>query len=303
MLLLTGLTSCAEGELELTPEMEEFIEEQLAGLKGEQGEAGSQGIRGVQGEQGLQGVAGAKGSTGAKGATGATGPAGEQGEQGERGPGGAGSKGATGATGPQGPAGEDGEDYDPQALLDLQALIAALEERVAALELVPFVPPTIDGVIGAGEWDGATNFGLAKDGVSTYTAYVTNDSEFMYVAFDYVTFNGWVSFNTYKESTFVPETINAPTVASYSPCWDKIEADEFGEFTFDGWSREDPTTRYTYAEDTATEMKVPLAELGLAPGDTIKAMFMVHESPNSYLYPAEDADAFDPNTYATITLD
>lgn len=262
------------------------------GATGPQGPEGPVGPQGIQGEQGATGPAGVKGAEGDQGATGPAGAKGEQGIQGEQGPAGAsGAKGATGATGPRGPAGPAGSDADCG---DLQAQIDSLEKRISILEL------TIDGVLGIDEWDWATSFNLGLDG---YTVYVANDNEFMYIAFDYVTINGWVSFNTYKVGTFIPETINAPCIASYSPCWDKIEADEFGEFTFDGWSREDPTTRYTYAEDTATEMRVPLAELGLAPGDTIQVMFMVHESPNSYLYPVEGADAFDPDTYATITLE
>lgn len=112
--LVLPMTGCGEGELILTPEMEEFIEEQLAGLKGEQGEPGPQGIQGVQGPKGEQGEPGLKGSTGAKGATGATGATGstgEQGIQGEQGP--RGSSGARGAAGPQGEPGENGEQGIP----------------------------------------------------------------------------------------------------------------------------------------------------------------------------------------------
>ena len=155
---------------------------------------------------------------------------------------------------------------------------------------------TIDGVISAGEWDGATKFSL-----NTYTAYITNDWEFMYVAFDHVTVNGFVSFNTYKTGAFTPEEITAPCVASYGPCWDTIiDVDDDG-FEWSEWSREDSTTRYIYSENTATEIKVPLTELRLAPGDDIKTLFVLVDHPDSYVYP-EGASAIDPNTYATYTL-
>ena len=109
--LVIPATGCGE-ELELTPEMEEFIDEQLADLKGEQGvqgeqgEQGTQGIQGEAGEQGLQGVAGAKGTAGAKGATGSTGVTGEQGIAGT--PGASGAPGSTGAQGIQGIKGNAG---------------------------------------------------------------------------------------------------------------------------------------------------------------------------------------------------
>ncbi len=202
MLLLTGLTSCAEGELELTPEMEEFIEEQLAGLKGEQGEPGPQGLQGEQGEPGLGGAKGSTGATGATGSTGAQGTQGEQGEQGERGPSGGGSKGATGATGATGPQGlqgiqglqgEQGESgqVDPevlQALQDqinaLEAQIDALEKRVAALEPVPFVPPTIDGELSDGEWGEPLGTAVSPSGISTVTMYAHATMDALYLAFD-----------------------------------------------------------------------------------------------------------------------
>ncbi len=136
----------------------------LQGIQGEQGErglAGPQGKIGLQGEPGLQGV---MGKTGAKGATGPTGPAGapgEQGEQGERGPSGSGARGATGAKGATGATGPKGDKGDPGVCVciseNLQAQIDALEARIAALkarlDVLEFVPPTIDGVLGVGEWD------------------------------------------------------------------------------------------------------------------------------------------------------
>jgi len=109
-------------EVEITPEMEELIREELAKLQGEQGEPGPAGPQGEpgdtgpsgpQGEQGLQGERGPAGSAGPAGPAGSQGSQGEQGPQGEAGPAGSpgpkGATGATGATGPAGPAGLQGE--------------------------------------------------------------------------------------------------------------------------------------------------------------------------------------------------
>jgi len=103
------------GEVEITPEMEELIREELAKLQGEQGEpgpAGPQGERGSQGEQGLAGLQGERGPTGSQGKPGPQGEAGEKGEAGSDGSSGPrgsdGSSGPSGATGPQGEQGEPG---------------------------------------------------------------------------------------------------------------------------------------------------------------------------------------------------
>ena len=98
-------------EIEITPEMEELIREELAKLEGPQGEPGPAGPQGepgpagLSGPQGEQGLQGERGSAGPAGSAGSQGSQGEQGPQGEVGPAGSsGSKGATGATGPPGPA-------------------------------------------------------------------------------------------------------------------------------------------------------------------------------------------------------
>ena len=63
-LLLLLLAGC-EGKIELTPEMEDLIKEEVANLQGPQGEPGPQGelgAAGPQGEPGLQGEPGPAGS-------------------------------------------------------------------------------------------------------------------------------------------------------------------------------------------------------------------------------------------------
>lgn len=68
-LLLLLLAGC-ESKVELTPEMEDLIKEEVANLQGPQGEPGLQGEPGPAGSQGESGPQGPAGSTGA------TGPAG-----------------------------------------------------------------------------------------------------------------------------------------------------------------------------------------------------------------------------------
>jgi len=171
--------------------------------------------------------------------------------------------------------------------------------------------PTIDGVISEGEWDEATRFDLVKDGV-IYEAYITNDDQFMYVAFDYAVTTGsdFASFNTYKEDAFDPEKITVACVCASTAIypdvvhavWDTIEDVDDDGFELAEWSREDPTERFIWDVETATEMKVPLEELGLSSGDNIKTMFVLNQQVGgTYVYP-EGADAFDLDTYEDFTL-
>ena len=165
--------------------------------------------------------------------------------------------------------------------------------------------PSIDGTLSAGEWDQAAAFPLVwiQEGGSVYTAYATNDNQFMYVAFNYPIAVGsdFASFNTYKQDTFEPETINAPCVTPWGPVWDTI-VDEDDDGVPETWHREDPTARYQYAVNEATEMKVPLAELGLAPGDLIKTIFVLNaHMAGTHVYP-EGAGAFDLSTYVPFSL-
>ena len=155
----------------------------------------------------------------------------------------------------------------------------------------------IDGVISSGEWDEATSYTLTPiypdpQLPRIHTAYVTNDAEFLYVAVDYDVAIGSdvVACGVYKEGAFDPEIVNNPeVVASTAPLPDVVHAlwdfvmDSDGDGVF--WEgsvdyiREDPTTRHTFAVDTATEMKVPLAQLGIVPGDTAKISFYINEHP------------------------
>lgn len=96
---VASMIGCAE--LELTPEMEDLIKEEVAKMQGPQGEPGPAGPAGSAGPQGETGSAGPAGSQGDPGPAGPAGPQGEPGPQGEVGP--AGSPGSTGATGATGP--------------------------------------------------------------------------------------------------------------------------------------------------------------------------------------------------------
>jgi len=97
---VASMIGCAE--LELTPEMEDLIEEEVAKMKGPQGEPGPAGPQGEQGPQGEPGSAGPAGPQGEPGPAGSAGAQGEPGPQGEVGPAGSPGAGATGATGPAG---------------------------------------------------------------------------------------------------------------------------------------------------------------------------------------------------------
>ena len=77
---------------------------------------------------------------------GTAGPAGAAGAEGPTGP--AGAEGPAGPAGPEGPAGADGQDgaagITPEEIAALEAQIADLQERLAALEPAP-VPLDTDG--------------------------------------------------------------------------------------------------------------------------------------------------------------
>lgn len=162
----------------------------------------------------------------------------------------------------------------------------------------------LDGDIGSGEWAGATTFNLVSftDGSpSSYVAYITNDLNYMYVAFNYPVTTGsdFAAFNTYKQDAFDPEKITAPCVTPWGPVWDTI-ADSDDDGVPDAWAREDPTTRYQYAVSTATEMKVPLSQLGLSPGDTIRLIFVLNAHLiGTYVSPYPITDL---SSYMTYTL-
>ncbi len=120
------------------------------------------------------------GATGYPGATGASGPRGSTGATGLQGPAGpmgpAGPAGPKGEPGEQGPAGSNAECAGLQAQITaLEGQIDVLEARIDALEFV-FVPPTIDGLVGADEWAGAvstfTADGVSRVGVIAHTDYL-----------------------------------------------------------------------------------------------------------------------------------
>lgn len=157
----------------------------------------------------------------------------------------------------------------------------------------------VDGVVADRDWAWATKFDLGGG----YRVYIMNDKEFLYVAFSYPikSIGDSASFSTYKEGAFSPETIAGPYITSKGEVWDTI-VDEDGDNVPETLYREEPTKRYRWAVESGTEIKVPLAELRLSPGETIKAMFFLDVlGKERYVYP-RGADAFNVNTYKTITL-
>ena len=159
----------------------------------------------------------------------------------------------------------------------------------------------IDGSVSDEEWDGATSYDLHG---ATVKAYVTNDDQYMYVAFDNVSADGFVSFNVYKVGAYVPEKLFAPVVHyDGTQFWDTLEETTPGSGTFTVYVRDDGTALFSSAIGTATEIKVPLVNLGLAPGETIKMMFVfVDNVLGTGVYPL-GADPTQPLTnYTDVTL-
>ncbi|MBA7576602.1 hypothetical protein ES708_18443 [subsurface metagenome] len=260
------------------------------GKTGPKGATGPQGPEGPMGLQGLQGEPGAKGSTGAAGATGPAGAEGEQGEQGERGLTGAGARGSTGSKGATGAKGDQGEPGVCVCISEnLQQQIDALEARIAALE---FVPPTIDGVLGVGEWDRYFWFkdnsecsdpagGYDDAPLPIFTGYLANDAEYLYVAVG-------VEITDSTGSRGVHLYIDIPPVGEFNDpdvhhiVWDPgIEwGYSIGVLTTDDypWDRiyetaplpdgvlvaESHTSEHRYCE-----LKIPLEMIGAQPGDII----------------------------------
>jgi len=204
--------------------------------------------------------------------------------------------------------------------------------------------PAIDGAISSGEWDGATSFQIGS-----YTGYVTNDGQYMYVAYDYAikTVGEWANIITYRagltpEKTyiswvFMEETGLEPQRWTVQDTHTVTVDGEQGEKIPDGLFTpfeigiDDPPvfvdtvdvagakkTNLVYAVDSATEMAIPLTELGLTPGsmfpsggDSIKIMPGINTLPNTiFVYPDSETEeddltimwSWDPNNYADYTL-
>jgi hypothetical protein len=294
-------------EIEITPEMEELIREELAKLQGDQGElgpAGSQGEPGTAGPQGEQGEVGPKGSTGAKGATGSTGTQGIQGEQGPAGPAGAGasgpkgSTGAKGATGPQGPAGSDADCGD------LQDQIDALEARLDVLE---FVPPTINGVISAGEWDDYFWFTDNSEGPGTgyndaplpiFSGYAVNDGEYLYVAMSVEDSAPQSSRGVHLYIDMpIMGAFNDPDVQHFVVSPGNVTGYSYGELKEGDypWDRQFVTADMPEGVEIASsynvengvgvyEFKIPLTVINSKPGDTIGLEFQATDDIGGWKY-------------------
>ncbi|GAI72652.1 unnamed protein product, partial [marine sediment metagenome] len=161
-------------------------------------------------------------------------------------------------------------------------------------------PPVIDGVMSPGEWDKARSFALVTGGP---TVYVMNDDKFLYVAFGDVSSDGFVAFNVYKAGVHTPERLDSPGV-NYDgePFWDAL-ADNNSDGTFDdAVARVMPSWKFKSVIGTRTEFKVPLANLGIAAGDTILMGFVFMEHGVSYVYPATFNATLPTTTYAELTL-
>lgn len=182
--------------------------------------------------------------------------------------------------------------------IDLSKSIAGVQ-----LDIVEALRHVIDGEFipsVAAEYKGAHEYTLVTGGCKVY---VQNDDEFLYVAFADVSSDGFVAFNVYKAGVYSPERLDAPGV-NYDgePFWDAL-ADNNDDDTFDdAVTRVMPSWKFKSAIATRTEFKIPLANLGIAAGDTILMGFVFFEHGVAYVYPATFNATLPLTTYQEITL-
>ncbi|GAI65761.1 unnamed protein product, partial [marine sediment metagenome] len=186
-----------------------------------------------------------------------------------------GATGATGATGPRGLPGDDAE------CVSLQVQINALEARIAALEPIPPVPPTIDGVIGAGEWDGyylGTSETTWSGGMSV-DVYGFADDTYLYAAYVVDTSQpGWsqacelcVNCNFYyyttKDTLLSMWAWGEPYQVQQTEDW--ISWDDLGtlgDVGIEYWYMD----MYTQPNPGIAELRIPLSLLGTEGADQIE---------------------------------
>ena len=135
--------------------------------------------------------------------------------------------------------------------------------------------PAIDGVISAGEWDGAVEF-VGTD----YSVYVLSDTEYLYIAFeavggDFIAYPGMTNIYIYAGDDWAGE------------CWayTALGQDEVVGLTYftthhilppkvkEGQESRS-TTAIVKASTLAMEWKIPLAEFPMGPGDSLAFDFM-----------------------------
>lgn len=253
------------------------------GAIGAKGDTGEQGIQGVPGEQGLQGIQGEVGPIGATGAQGLQGPQGEP-----------------GATGP---AGSDADCGDLQQQIDaLEALIAALEAR---LDILEFVPPTIDGVLGVGEWDDYFWFtdnsecsdpagGYDDAPLPIFSGYVVNDGGYLYVAMRVEDPAPQSSRGVHLYIDMpIMGVFNDPDVQHFVISPGNVTGYSYGELT--ELDRHFVTAAMPEGVEIASsydevngigvyEFKIPLTVIGSVSGDTIGLEFQATDNPAGWCY-------------------
>jgi len=135
--------------------------------------------------------------------------------------------------------------------------------------------PTIDGTISAGEWDGAAVFVGAN-----YSAYVLNDTEYLYVAFE----------ANCGDNTIPSSMTNIYIYAGddyAGECWAYSVAGWVGDVGLDYFAihhiqppkvkegkETRPTTAIVSIAPTVMEWQIPLAEFPMGPGEPLAFDFM-----------------------------
>lgn len=170
--------------------------------------------------------------------------------------------------------------------------------------------PILDGEIDVGEY-------TTEISIGPYTGYIANDDLNLYIGYDFVLdpLYDFSRFYIYKEDTFTPDTINCLIIGYYQTGGFGAHlaqlVDGTGNGVFESVSIA-PTDIFNYDIDEATEMVVPLTELNLVVGDTVKIGFQIEgwnddgEFPDSFvsslLSTYSDYTLWEPEPTLTINI-
>jgi len=198
------------------------------------------------------------------------------------------------------------------------AVAVSLMAMPAAVSANPGSPPTIDGVVGAGEWDGATVINVTS-GMGTVS--VIAETDYVYVLFivtDSTDARNGQPVGNDKVGLNINPTAGAPWGL---PCdiifqtgTDPNAWNGHSCGTTDGWETDweingtqlslpgDLQTMTLYNDTTRTsEWKIPLASIHPSPGDTLKVGGATDINGISYRYPI-GLNWSDVSTYVDVLV-
>ena len=183
-------------------------------------------------------------------------------------------------------------------------------------------PPTINGMIGSGEWDGALSIPVAS-GMGTVKILSTTAADYLYVLFDLVDSTDARLGQNLKGNDQISINVNPTDGGSWGFPYDLIfetSADlpwnpKVNSGTIDGWNTRwfpnnaqqslpsdlESATIYSGGK-RITEWKLPLASIVVSPGDVLQLGGAVEVGDgNSYVYPI-GLDWNTASTFAVYTL-